>query len=30
MLTTARLSWKQIENVGKYVFQTSKTLELEA
>ena len=30
VLTTARLNWKQIENVGKYVFQTSKTLELEA
>ena len=30
VLTTAKLSWKQIENVGKYVFQTSKTLELEA
>ena len=29
-LATAKLSWKQIENVGKYVFQTSKTLELEA
>lgn len=30
VLTTARLNWRQIENVGKYVFQTSKTLELEA
>nr|DAY11473.1 MAG TPA: hypothetical protein [Caudoviricetes sp.] len=30
VLTTAKLSWKQIENVGKYVFHTEKTLELEA
>lgn len=30
VFTTARLSWKQIENVGKYVFHTEKTLELEA
>ena len=28
--TTAKLSWKQVENIGKYVFKTSKTLELEA
>lgn len=30
VLTTAKLSWKQVENIGKYVFKTSKTLELEA
>lgn len=30
VLTTARLNWKQIENEGKYVFHTEKTLELEA
>ena len=30
VLTTTKLSWKQIENEGKYVFHTEKTLELEA